>query len=116
VLGPRYVVTYVVPGPEGVEDVLRQYLYPYAAPGPVSYMPPGQKFFGWRETAGGWFVAPARYKSELVAAGLPARPTTERREVDAFPWTAVGALAALGAALVVGVGTILLRRRPHPAV
>jgi hypothetical protein len=115
VLGPRYLVTYVVPGPEGVEDVLRQDLYPYAAAGLVSYMPQGQRFFGSRETAGGWFVAPTNFKSELVAAGLPARPPADGDGND-FPWTAVGALAALGAALAVGVGAVLLRRRPHPAV
>lgn len=116
-LGPRYVVTYVVPGPEGVADVLRQDVYPYAASGVVSYMAPGQKFFGWRETAGGWFVAPAGSESELVAAGLPTRPPSGNDGAgDAFPWTAVGALAALGAALAVVVGAALLRRRPHPAL
>ena len=31
-LGPRYVVTYVVPGPNSERDVLEQHLYPYATP------------------------------------------------------------------------------------
>ena len=32
-LGPRYTITYVMPGPSGVDE-LRQDLYPYAQPSP----------------------------------------------------------------------------------
>jgi hypothetical protein len=44
-LGPRYTITYTVPGPEGETFVLHQYVYPYATPSPVTYMEPGQKVF-----------------------------------------------------------------------
>jgi hypothetical protein len=117
-LGPRYEVTYLVPGPDGVEDVLQQRLYPYAASGPVSYMPPGQRFFGWRETAGGWFRATPDVFRILVAAGLPETPpvATSRAPGDSSsPWP----LAAAGAgavAFAVLIGAALVRRRPHPAV
>jgi hypothetical protein len=117
-LGPRYDVTYLVPGPEGVEDVLHQHLYPYAASGPVSYMPPGQPFFGWRETAGGWFRAMPVVLRTLVAAGLPATPpaATGRAPGDTFsPWLFAAVVAGAGAVAVV-VGAALVRRRLHPAV
>src|SRR5215813_4626928 len=49
-LGPRYVLTYKVPGVttqanEQVERI-REDLYPRAAGGPVIYAPPGQRGFG----------------------------------------------------------------------
>src|SRR4051812_29874962 len=34
-LGPRYRVTYVVPGPNGVRSRVVQELYPFAQPGPL---------------------------------------------------------------------------------
>ena len=52
-LGPRYVVTYTVPGPVVAE--LEQDLYPYAAGGPVTYMRRGQPFWGDQQTVGGWY-------------------------------------------------------------
>src|SRR5689334_15690114 len=45
-LGPAYHVTYVVPGPNSPSTLVRQTLYPYAAGGAVSYMPPKQPFMG----------------------------------------------------------------------
>jgi hypothetical protein len=49
-LGPRYTVTYTVPGvtPKPGEQYgrVRQDLYPSAAGGPVIYTPPGQDGFG----------------------------------------------------------------------
>jgi hypothetical protein len=112
-LGPRYVVTYLVPGPEGQEDDLLQHLYPYAAAGPVSYMPPGQPFFGWRKTTGGWYRGGPALREALFAAGLPeSPPTASADDASAVPWNAVALLAA---ALALGAGAVLLRRRPHPA-
>ena len=68
-LGPQYEVAYVVPGP--TTDTLRQELYPYASSGPITYMKPGQKFWGDQSTHGGWLRASAALKSMLVAEGLP---------------------------------------------
>lgn len=113
-LGPRYVVTYVVPGPENEADVIRQDLYPYASPTPVSYMPPGQPLFGWRKTAGGWFRSDAGLKRRLVVAGLPETPRADGGDPP-FPW---GRLASAGLAVALGVVilvVVLLRRRPQPA-
>ena len=69
-LGPRYTITYTMPGPNGVRRA-RAGLYPYAKPSPVTYVAPGQRYFGPRATVGGWFVASTALKDELVAVGLP---------------------------------------------
>jgi hypothetical protein len=74
-LGPRYRVTYTVPGPNG-DSTLRQDLYPYARYGPVTYMRPGQKFWETNSTRGGWYRGTAQLKRALVKAGLPARAPT----------------------------------------
>ena len=39
-LGPRYKVVYVVPGPNGIQSRVVQYVYPYAKPVPLTYMKP----------------------------------------------------------------------------
>jgi hypothetical protein len=72
-LGPRYVVVYVVPGPNG-NSRLRQHLYPYAAAGAVTFMPRGQRFWGTRRTRGGWSRGSRALADALVEAGLPAQP------------------------------------------
>jgi hypothetical protein len=71
-LGPRYLVTYVVPGP--VTSRVVQRLYPYARPTPLTYMRPGQPFWGDQRTVGGWYRTTAALTRTLVRAGLPARP------------------------------------------
>jgi hypothetical protein len=71
-LGPRYRIVYRVPGPDGDRATIRQDVYPYASVGVVSYMKPGQPFFGGSEkTGGGWFIAGHPTKETLVAAGFP---------------------------------------------
>lgn len=111
-LGPRYTITYTMPGPNSDVSRIRQDLYPYATPAPVSYVKPGQPFFETEKTFGGWFVSNAFLKQQLVAVGLPASPPAG----DGFdpPWVVVGILAAL-AAVVTAAGALRLRRRPHPA-
>jgi hypothetical protein len=96
-LGPRYVATYDLgSGPDGGENIVVQDVYPYAKPAPVTYMAPGQPFYGGRESRGGWFVAPA-LRDVLVAAGLPPTPPVD--DGSRFPWPLVAALAGLTAAL-----------------
>ena len=73
VLGPRYTVIYVVPGPNSVASRVVQFLYPYAKPVPLTYMKPGQTYWGTRKTHGGWYRASTTLTRTLVAAGLPAR-------------------------------------------
>jgi hypothetical protein len=105
-LGPRYDVTYVVPGPS--TDKLRQQLYPYAAGGVYTYMEPEQKFWGDQSTRGGWYRANTGLKSVLVQAGLPAKaPKAHRRAANSRKAVAIGA----GAGLVLAGGAFLLLRR-----
>jgi hypothetical protein len=75
-LGPRYSVTYTVPGP--TTSTLEQELYPYASGGPASFMRPGQKFWDTQTTVGGWYRGTPQLKAMLVRAGLPAAPPTQR--------------------------------------
>ncbi len=77
-LGPKYTITYTVPGPNNETWKIRQDVYPYATPAPVTYMEPGQKVFD-QETRGGWFQADSRLKETLVSAGLPANAPAARR-------------------------------------
>ncbi len=112
-LGPRYVITYAMPGPSGVDE-LRQDLYPYAEPSPVTYMAPGQSFFGTGKTVGGWYVASTTLKDDLVALGLP-KTAPVRGGGSEIPWTALGVVvAAVTALLVLGLA-VLRSRRPGPA-
>jgi hypothetical protein len=100
-LGPRYHVVYRVPGPNGGVSMLVQDLYPYAKPGPVTYMPAGQRVWVGQRTHGGWFVAGPGLKAALVTAGLPKSPPVSG---GSFPWAwtvagIVGVLALLALAL-----------------
>jgi hypothetical protein len=113
-LGPRYRITYVMPGPNNELDEIRQDLYPYAQPTPVSYTPPKQPFFGTEQTRGGWYVASTSFlKDALVQAGLPQNAPTGGNG-STFPWMVVGPLAALGGMLLLGaVAVVVIRRRPQ---
>jgi len=111
-LGPRYTITYTMPGPNGVSATLVQDVYPYADPTPVTYTEPGQRYFENERTIGGWFVASTTLKDELVAVGLPesgpstGSPAIPRTSIE----VAVGAVLVMTAAL----GAILLARRRWP--
>ena len=111
-LGPKYTVTYTVPGPNTEPDTIRQDVYPYAKPSPVTYMAPGQKIFD-SETRGGWFLADTRLKATLVSAGLPARAPATSSGDSSFPIDVVGLLAA--ALLLATATTFVVRRRLRPA-
>jgi hypothetical protein len=113
-LGPKYAVTYTVPGPEGETYTLRQDVYPYAKPAPVTYMEPGQRVFRI-ETHGGWFVAGSGLKDTLVSAGLPGSPPTASVADDSALVTAelISALAA--AVLLLGAATVIFVRRRERA-
>ena len=72
-LGPRYRVVYVVPGPNRIKSRVVQLVYPYATPVPLTYMKPGQTFWGNRQTQGGWYRSTRALRTLLVELGLPAR-------------------------------------------
>ena len=112
-LGPKYTITYTVPGPVSEADKITQDLYPYANP-PVTYTKPGQEFFGTERTRGGWFKADPQLKEILVAAGLPkVDPATGSSDDSWFP---AGLVSLLAAALLLAAGTgIVMRRRTRPA-
>ena len=116
-LGPKYRVEYVMPGPNNELDVLVQEFYPYAQPVPVSYVAPGQPFWTTEETRGGWFVATAALKDQLVAAGLPeTAPTGDGAPPSDSPWTVIGPLLVLVALAVLGgLAVVITRRRPQTA-
>jgi hypothetical protein len=110
-LGPKHTITYTVPGPNNEIFRIRQDVYPYANPAPVTYMEPGQKIFDM-ETRGGWFQAGPELKETLVSAGLPSNPSASGSE-RAFPTGIAGLLAAV---LVLTAATaIVFRRRTRPA-
>jgi hypothetical protein len=116
-LGPRYEITYRLPGPNGDESTIRQDAYPYAQGGPVMYTAPGQRFFGTRSTLGGWYRASPELKATLVRAGLPeSAPSAEGSGGNGTSfvdfWPAIGVAFVLGLTALIGV---LARRRPRPA-
>src|SRR5919109_4322037 len=94
-LGPKYTITYTVPGPNNELDKLRQDIYPYAPNGPVTYMEPGQRFFATEETRGGWYQADPQLKEILVAAGLPEKaPAASSSDTSSFSAGLLSVLAA----------------------
>ena len=80
-LGPRYTIAYQLPGPDGQLDELRQDLYPYAKPDPVTYVRSGEPYWATEKTVGGWYVASSTLKEQLVALGLPQAAAHRRRWV-----------------------------------
>jgi hypothetical protein len=102
--GPRYRISYRVPGPNNGASTLVQDVYPYAQT-PVTHMRRDQRFWGANFTHGGWFVAGPGLKETLVAAGLPKSPPVGGGGSFPWAWTLGGAIAA--AVLLV----LWLRRR-----
>ena len=118
-LGPKYTITYQVPGPHNEADKIRQDVYPYARPAPVTYMRPGQPFFGTEQTRGGWFRADPGLKQTLVGVGLPrsapAPPPTPKSSSGDFPTPYVGGLTAVLLTALGAAAALVIRRRARPA-
>jgi hypothetical protein len=130
-LGPKYTVTYTVPGitpePGQADGQIRQYLYPRAAGGPVIYTPPGQQGFGQQLQATGWLRGTPQLTAALTRLGvpagtpLPAAPGSaasvpaaapEPDDTTAPAWLIAAIVSAVAIAIA---GTALwLRRRPRP--
>jgi hypothetical protein len=131
-LGPKYTVTYTVPGitpaPGQARDQIRQYLYPHAAGGPVIYTLPGQQGFGQPLEATGWLRGTPQLTATLTRLGIPAGASLPAAPAPATPALAAApkpndttapawliATIASVAAIVIA-GTALWRRRcPRPA-
>jgi hypothetical protein len=109
-LGPRYEVTYTVPGGPSGDSTLRQDLYPYAPKGPVTYMAPQQKFWDTQLTPGGWYRGTPELRSMLVKAGLPPRAPLNRSRAERKIGVAVGAGAGVALAAA-ALGLFRWRRR-----
>jgi hypothetical protein len=122
--GPRYTITWTFPNGEGTEDKVRQFVWPYAAGGPVTFMASGQKVLDGT-TKGGWYRAGDNLRQDLVTLGLPNRqPLAAPAPAPApaapapapapspavWPWVAAG----LGLLVAVVAGVLLLRRRSSP--
>ena len=111
-LGPKYRVTYTVPGGNNDTYTILQDIYPYAKSGPVAYMAPGQPIFDF-ETRGGWYQAGPELKRTLVAAGLPASSPAGGSDEALFPTAAVSTLVLM--LLAIAAAAFLVRRRARPA-
>jgi hypothetical protein len=137
-LGPRYTVTYTVPGitpePGQADGQIRQDLYPRAAGGPVIYTLPGQQGFGQPLQATGWLRGTPQLTATLTRLGVPAvalRPTALGSAASVPAATAPAAapkpsdttapaslIAAIMSAVAIAIaGTALwLRRHSRPAI
>ena len=106
-LGPRYEVTYTVPGGTQGDSTLRQDLYPYALQGTVTYMAPAQKFWDTQSTPGGWYRGTIQLRRVLVKAGLPPRAPAKRARAE----RKIGVAAGAGAGVALAAGALILLRR-----
>jgi hypothetical protein len=100
-LGAKYSIRWTVPTGSGA-DQIRQDIYPYAKPYPVTYMPAGQEIFD-QQTRGGWYLAPVGTRTTLVRLGLPARAPRSTPSSAGFPALPV-ALAAAALLAIGGLG------------
>jgi hypothetical protein len=114
-LGPRYEIVYLLPGPTGRDDRIRQDFYPFAQGGPLTYTHAGQRFFGTRRTLGGWFRTAPALTAALRKIGLPAdAPRTPPAAADdASP--PIGLLALVAALALAGIAAVAFRRRARLA-
>jgi hypothetical protein len=116
-LGPRYTATYTMG--TGSNEVV-QYLFPYAAPDPVTYVPAGQRFYG-ESTVGGWFIARPRLQRLLIDLGVPAEEASAPPVGVCDPMPGSGSAtralfivtAALGTFAALAEVIRRLRRRPN---
>jgi hypothetical protein len=121
-LGPRYVLTYSMPSSFGpneevrTRDLIVQYVYPYAEPSPVTFMPSHQDTPGGVSSVGGWFVADQALTRELEVFGAQApsnddvSPAQEDPEAGAQLVT-VSRLLVVGIVLVIVMSLVVSRRR-----
>ena len=136
-LGPKYTVTYTVPGitpaPGQASDQIRQYLYPRAAGGPLIDTPPGQQGFGQPLQATGWLRGTPQLTATLTRLGIPADASLPSAPSSMAPVPAAPAPAAApkpndttappwliapiasAAAIAIAGAALWLRRRPRPA-
>jgi hypothetical protein len=124
-LGPRYTITWSMPDPDGgPNDQVREHLYPYAAGGPVTFMPAGQPILETTTTPG-WFKASDTLRQHLISLGLPnrppltpaptAKPAATPQPAPTTPPAAWPRIAAVLAALILLAAAAALPLRRHAA-
>jgi hypothetical protein len=130
-LGPRYTITWAFPDPEGGKDrKVIQHVYPYAAGGPVAFMPPGQPVLDMT-TRGGWYQGFDGFRAQLIELGLPNRkplasapkpapatpqPTPAATSSPPAPaWPRIAAVVAVLLALAAGTALTVRRRTAREA-
>lgn len=125
-LGPRYTITYTIASADRPSSDIVQYVFPYAEPRPITYMPPNQEYWGNAETKGAWFAGNVGFRETLIGLGLPATPLSGAQspavgsDVRGDPINTVpgGSLTIplwiAGALVAVTFVTILTRRRRPP--
>jgi hypothetical protein len=130
-LGPRYTITWAFPDPEGGKDrKVIQHVYPYAAGGPVTFMPPGQPVLDMT-TRGGWYQGFDGFRAQLIELGLPNRkplasapkpapatpqPTPAATSSPPAPaWPRIAAVVAVLLALAAGTALTVRRRTAREA-
>jgi len=129
-LGAQYTIIYTVPGvipqPGEQDGRIRQYLYPNAVGGPVTYTPPGQDGFGGPLAVTGWLRTGPGLTRTLARLGVPSRPRTQaaprinpraahpapapRANSPALAWL-IASAAAIAAAALTGAALRLRHRK-----
>jgi hypothetical protein len=133
-LGPRYTITWTMADDLGKNNKVLQHVYPYAAGGPVTFMPPGQPVFD-SQTTGGWYQSFDALRAQLIDLGLPnrdpltpapkatqsptpspasAQPTPATQTPAPLSWPRLAALAA-GVLLIATCAVWALRRQAREA-
>jgi hypothetical protein len=118
-LGPRYTITWIFQDDSGTDRGIRQYVYPYAATGPVTFMPAGQPIFEER-TVGGWYQATDSLRQQLISLGLPDRKplgsaASPQPAPAASPPAAWPRVVAVVAGLLLAAGAVAVVRRRRAA-
>jgi len=126
-LGPRYTIAWTFADDSGNDRKVRQHVYPYAAGGPVTFMPAGQPVFD-TTTTGGWYQGFDGFRQQLIDLGLPNRnplqPAPTPKPAPASPqpaatstppspapaWPRIAAVAA--GILLATAAALTLRHRP----
>jgi len=126
-LGPRYTVSCRQPDEHGTQTLaLSQDLYPFAAGGPLTYTPPGQRsMFTAATVASGWYRAPHKLTAVLSALGAraplvsPSPATAQQPAGQSRNPAGPGTVAVLGwatASLIVAASVVLLLWRRRLAI
>jgi hypothetical protein len=95
-LGPRYTITWSVPGGDITYPVVQD-LYPWAAAGPYTYAEPGQRIWDGQPIIGGWFRTRSVLLTSLKELGFPSRSSVPSTPAPPPKPAAVAPVAAVAA-------------------